>query len=84
VVATITEYDGITLVDPDSGTNDPIFYDPTGTSQGTGTVIKSSLGVYYCDYILASTATPGDWRCDWYCEVGGEPATGRIRFTVIS
>lgn len=82
VVATITEFDHTTLIDPDVGTQTATFYDSTGTSQGTGSIIKDSLGVYHSDFLIAKTSTSGNWHVDWYLEKGSEPAIGRAYFAV--
>jgi len=84
VVATITEFDGVTLIDPDPDTMAVIFYDSANVNRGSATnIIHISLGVWYCDYIIPPGPRAGDWHVDWYVEKGGEPATGRGSFKMV-
>jgi hypothetical protein len=84
VVATITEFDGVTLTDPDVGTTTVTFYDAANVNRGIGTLIHDGLGIWHCDYVIPAQGIAGEWHVDWYVEKGGEPTIGRAYFRVIA
>lgn len=79
--ATITDFDGKTLVDPDS--HELTFFDPTGVPKVmTAYPTKVSTGVYCYYFVILADATVGKWRLDWKGMKGILPCKGRMEFEV--
>ena len=82
--ASITEYDGITPLDPDSHLVK--LYKPDGVQEGSDEISPTytNPGEYSQLFTLPADGLPGRWRIRWRETTGGKHGSADVYFDVIA
>jgi len=79
------EFDGGALVDPDTQVANYEIFDPSGSSQETGTGTRLGQGRYQAQFDIPAAATVSDqWKIQWSVVIGGQGVIDYEYFRVVA